>query len=191
MYRSVQGWPFDSSLQVTVAADADAAGARGVAGATSIAVTRTLAPAKAMAPPRRATQPMYRRGALTAIVNRYVNGCGSRRRARSAVRRTLEPAAAGDRLHARVAAGVHRAAGGEQGSSLPAIHRHVVALEEAGLVERRKSGRTTYLALTRAGMLTVQRWLDQFHAFWGTPQETLENYIAAIAAHPNTEKDTE
>lgn len=80
---------------------------------------------------------------------------------------------------------------GEQGSSLPAIHRHVVALEEAGLVERRKSGRVTYLALTRAGMVTVQDWLGQFHAFWGTPQESLENYIAAIAAHPNTEKDTE
>lgn len=68
----------------------------------------------------------------------------------------------------------------EQQSSLPAFHRHVTALEEAGLVHRRKAGRTTYLALTRSGLLTVQDWVGQFQAYWGTPDESLENYIASI-----------
>ena len=34
-----------------------------------------------------------------------------------------------------------------RGLSLPAIHKHVKILENAGLVSRRKTGRTTYLIL--------------------------------------------
>ncbi|MES2170736.1 MAG: winged helix-turn-helix domain-containing protein [Actinomycetota bacterium] len=68
----------------------------------------------------------------------------------------------------------------QQGSSLPAFHRHVVALEEAGLVERRKSGRVTFLALTRSGLVAAQGWLGQFHSYWGNAGETLENYVAGI-----------
>ena len=80
----------------------------------------------------------------------------------------------------------------EQGASLPAIHRHVVALEEAGLVNRRKSGRVTFLALTRSGLLAAQGWLNGFHAHWGSSDESLENYLAGITADPAThkEKDT-
>lgn len=67
---------------------------------------------------------------------------------------------------------------GEQ--SLPAFHRHVIALEEAGLVERRKSGRVNFLALTRSGLQLAQQWIGQFHAYWGSDGETLENYVAHI-----------
>jgi len=48
----------------------------------------------------------------------------------------------------------------EQQSSLPAIHRHIVALEDAGLIHRRKSGRVNFLALTCAGLVLAQGWLD-------------------------------
>lgn len=68
----------------------------------------------------------------------------------------------------------------EQDSSLPAIHRHIVALEDAGLIHRRKAGRVNFLALTRSGLALAQGWLGGFHTYWGSDDETLDNYIAAI-----------
>ena len=64
--------------------------------------------------------------------------------------------------------------------SLPAIHRHIKVLEQAKLVRRKKSGRVNFLALDRTGLLLMQDWIRQYHAYWGTNEETLENYIASI-----------
>ncbi len=61
--------------------------------------------------------------------------------------------------------------------SLPAIHKHIVAMEEAGLVIRRKSGRTNFLALNRAPLRQLQEWVGQFNPYWGDERETLENYV--------------
>ena len=60
--------------------------------------------------------------------------------------------------------------------SLPAIHKHIKVLENAGLVLRRKTGQTNFLSLNRQGLRELQRWLMQFHAYWGDDKETLENY---------------
>ena len=68
----------------------------------------------------------------------------------------------------------------QQRSSLPAIHRHIKLLEKAKLVQRKKSGRVNFLALDRTGLLLMQDWIRQYHAYWGTNEETLENYIAGI-----------
>ena len=68
----------------------------------------------------------------------------------------------------------------QQRSSLPAIHRHIKVLEQAKLVRRKKSGRVNFLALDRTGLLLMQDWIRQYHAYWGTNEETLENYIASI-----------
>jgi DNA-binding transcriptional ArsR family regulator len=62
--------------------------------------------------------------------------------------------------------------------TLPAMHKHVRALEQAGLVLRKKAGRTNFLALRRAGLRVAQTWLGQYRADWGNDEETLENYIA-------------
>jgi DNA-binding transcriptional ArsR family regulator len=61
------------------------------------------------------------------------------------------------------------------GLSLPAMNKHVGVLEAAGLVARRKLGRTTFLTLDRGAIREVQAWLVQFHAYWGTELETLES----------------
>ncbi len=71
-----------------------------------------------------------------------------------------------------------------RGLSLPAMDKHVRILEGAGLVRRRKTGRTTFLALDRSGLLAVQGWLGAFHAYWGTEAETLENYTAYLEGEP-------
>ncbi len=63
-----------------------------------------------------------------------------------------------------------------RGLSLPAIHKHIRLLENAGIVRRRKIGRTNFLTLDRTALRTLQDWLGQYHAYWGTEEETLENY---------------
>ncbi len=71
-----------------------------------------------------------------------------------------------------------------RGLSLPAMDKHVRILEAAGLVRRRKTGRTTFLALDRSGLLALQGWLGAFHAYWGTEAETLENYTSYLEDAP-------
>jgi DNA-binding MarR family transcriptional regulator len=66
----------------------------------------------------------------------------------------------------------------EHGISLPAIHRHVRSLEAAGLIQRKKVGRTNFLAIRRAGLRPAQDWLAGFRTDWGGDEETLENYLA-------------
>lgn len=73
--------------------------------------------------------------------------------------------------------------------SLPAIHKHIVILEDAGLVTRRKAGRTTHLALERQALRALQYWLSEFHAYWGTSRESLENYESYLRDIPPTDKE--
>ena len=75
------------------------------------------------------------------------------------------------------------------GLSLPAMNKHVGILEAAGLVARRKLGRTTFLTLDRGAIRDVQAWLFQFHAYWGTEKETLENYERFLASDPTSAEE--
>ena len=60
--------------------------------------------------------------------------------------------------------------------SLPAIHKHIKVLENAGLIKGKKIGRTKILTLNRQSLRGLQDWLMQYHAYWGSNEETLENY---------------
>lgn len=64
--------------------------------------------------------------------------------------------------------------------SLPAMHKHLRQLETARLVQRRKAGRTNFVALDRQSLASAKAWLNQFHPEWGSSRETLENYIAGL-----------
>ena len=77
-----------------------------------------------------------------------------------------------------------------RGLSLPAINRHVRVLEEAGLIQRRKTGRTTYLTLRQAPIRRLQAWLGEFHAYWGADEASLENYERYLATDPQPGKET-
>jgi DNA-binding transcriptional ArsR family regulator len=61
--------------------------------------------------------------------------------------------------------------------SLPAIHKHIEILEKGGMVIRKKIGRTNFLALNKEALRSLQNWLAQYHTYWGSNKETLENYI--------------
>jgi DNA-binding transcriptional ArsR family regulator len=76
-----------------------------------------------------------------------------------------------------------------RGLSLPAISKHIRVLEDAGVVQRRKLGRTTFLTLDRGSIRAVQAWLGQFHAYWGTEQESLENYGPFLGAAPSIHEE--
>jgi DNA-binding transcriptional ArsR family regulator len=63
-----------------------------------------------------------------------------------------------------------------RGLSLPAIHKHILLLENAGLILRRKIGRTSFLTLNRDTLSILQDWLMQYHPYWGNNDEALANY---------------
>lgn len=69
--------------------------------------------------------------------------------------------------------------------SLPAIHKHLAILEEAQLIRRRKTGRTTYLTLQRHTLRSLQDWLAEFHTYWGADAESLANYEDFLARDPS------
>jgi DNA-binding transcriptional ArsR family regulator len=76
-----------------------------------------------------------------------------------------------------------------RGLSLPAIHKHIAVLEDAGFLRRRKRGRTTFLALQRQPLLRLQAWVEQFHPEWGTDDESLANYADHIQRPPTVPKE--
>src|SRR5664279_4026698 len=65
---------------------------------------------------------------------------------------------------------------GMRGLSLPAIHKHLKVLQDAGMIYRHKRGRATYLTLNRQSLQELQDWVTQFHPHWGSDEATLENY---------------
>jgi DNA-binding transcriptional ArsR family regulator len=69
--------------------------------------------------------------------------------------------------------------------SLPAIHKHLAILENARLIRRRKTGRTTYLTLERQSLRSLQDWLVRFHSYWGTGSESLANYEEFLTGTPS------
>jgi DNA-binding transcriptional ArsR family regulator len=69
--------------------------------------------------------------------------------------------------------------------SLPAIHRHLAILEDAHLIRRRKTGRTTYLTLRRQSLRSLQEWLTEFHTYWGADAESLSNYEEFLTRDPS------
>jgi len=64
----------------------------------------------------------------------------------------------------------------QQDLSLPAIHKHIKILEHAGMILRKKIKQTNFLALNKKSLRGLQDWLIQYHTYWGSDEETLENY---------------
>ncbi len=76
-----------------------------------------------------------------------------------------------------------------RGLSLPAIHKHIKVLENADLIFRKKIGRTNFLALKRESLRGLQDWLSQYHAYWGSDEETLENYAQYLGREQTMNKE--
>jgi DNA-binding transcriptional ArsR family regulator len=61
--------------------------------------------------------------------------------------------------------------------SLPAVMKHLDVLEQAGLVSRRKTGRTVACRLTAAPMEDAMAWLGRYQRFWS---ESLDRLAAMV-----------
>ncbi len=72
--------------------------------------------------------------------------------------------------------------------SLPAVHKHIKILMSSGIISIKKVGRTKVVTLNRSSLLVLQEWLAQYHAYWGTDKESLENY-SLFANKINTKED--
>ncbi len=65
--------------------------------------------------------------------------------------------------------------------SLPAMHKHIKVLENADMIIRKKIGRTNFVTLNRKSLRGLQDWLLQYHTYWGSDEETLENYARYLS----------
>jgi DNA-binding transcriptional ArsR family regulator len=62
--------------------------------------------------------------------------------------------------------------------SMPAVMKHVGKLVDAGLVERRKTGRTVTCSLRIDPMDEASRWLQTHLDFWNQRLDALDIYLA-------------
>jgi DNA-binding transcriptional ArsR family regulator len=61
--------------------------------------------------------------------------------------------------------------------SLPAVMKHLDVLEGAGLITRRKQGRTVTCRLTAAPMEDAMGWLGRYQRFWGESLDRLADFV--------------
>lgn len=62
--------------------------------------------------------------------------------------------------------------------SLNAVSKHLMVLENAGLVRRRIEWRAHYISLNPEPLRTVSEWLDLYRAFWEERLDALEQFLA-------------
>jgi DNA-binding transcriptional ArsR family regulator len=68
--------------------------------------------------------------------------------------------------------------------SFAGASKHVRTLERAGLVERRKAGRSQICRLKAGPLAEADQWLRQWESFWSQRLDTLEQLIAAERKQP-------
>lgn len=61
-----------------------------------------------------------------------------------------------------------------------ALNRHVLALEDVGLIARRRDGRVDRVALVPESLREVTNWADAIHAAWEGNLDRLGDLLAAL-----------
>jgi DNA-binding transcriptional ArsR family regulator len=72
--------------------------------------------------------------------------------------------------------------------SLPAVMKHLDVLADAGLIERKKSGRTVSCRINAAPMEDAMKWLIQYRKFWDESLERLAKFIERKKLETKPEK---
>jgi DNA-binding transcriptional ArsR family regulator len=62
--------------------------------------------------------------------------------------------------------------------TLPAMTKHVGVLVDAGMVQRRKVGRTVVCSLQPQALSELQVWLGDLTAYWNTTIDRLEDLLS-------------
>ena len=61
--------------------------------------------------------------------------------------------------------------------SLPAVSKHLKVLQQAGLIERRRDGRTQLCAVQAAPLQDADEWLARYRAFWDGSLDSLAQFL--------------
>ncbi|MEM6899360.1 MAG: metalloregulator ArsR/SmtB family transcription factor [Pseudomonadota bacterium] len=67
--------------------------------------------------------------------------------------------------------------------SLNAVSKHIKVLEDAGLLIRRREGRTHYLSFRPDGLQPAAEWIERTRAMWARRLDALE--AALVADEPD------
>jgi DNA-binding transcriptional ArsR family regulator len=73
--------------------------------------------------------------------------------------------------------------------SLAAVSKHVIVLEKAGLVRRRRQGRLHSLTLEAKPMKEAQAWIDRYRKFWEGNLDRFEEYLNKLQKEKNNNDD--
>jgi DNA-binding transcriptional ArsR family regulator len=68
--------------------------------------------------------------------------------------------------------------------SRPAISKHLVVLERAGLVRRAREGRTSRCSLDASAMREAAEWMEHYRVFWRDRLAALAEYAERRAKAP-------
>ncbi len=61
--------------------------------------------------------------------------------------------------------------------SLPAVYKHLKVLEHAGLLSRKKEGRTVYCDLNPAPLSQAAAWIQRYEQFWESQFDALASFV--------------
>ena len=73
--------------------------------------------------------------------------------------------------------------------SLAAVSKHLIVLEKAGLVKRRRNGRVHSLALEAKPMREAREWIDRYRKFWEGNLDSLEKYLEKLQTKETKQND--
>ena len=73
--------------------------------------------------------------------------------------------------------------------SLAAVSKHLIVLEKAGLVKRRRDGRVHSLALEAKPMQEAQAWLDRYRTFWEANLDQFEEHLDQLQEEESKHDD--
>lgn len=74
--------------------------------------------------------------------------------------------------------------------SLAAVSKHLIVLERAGLIKRRRQGRVHSLSLKAKPMREAQAWIDRYRKFWEANLDQFENYLDKLQTEGNNKDDS-
>ncbi|MEU8209528.1 metalloregulator ArsR/SmtB family transcription factor [Micromonospora sp. NPDC049044] len=66
--------------------------------------------------------------------------------------------------------------------SMPAVSRHLKALERAGLISRTRSGKLRMSRIEAAPLRDAAEWIERYRRFWDTSLTRLDAHLAAVQA---------
>ena len=73
--------------------------------------------------------------------------------------------------------------------SLAAVSKHLIVLEKAGLVRRRRHGRVHALTLEAKPMQEAQAWINRYREFWEGNLDRFEDYLNKLQKKENKHED--